>query len=350
MSGTSLDGIDAAFLLSDGRSIFDKGPRFFTPYSAEVKTQLKECLGQSSRTKKTIYTEQLVTQAHINFAKDILIKSNIKPNLIGFHGQTIFHAPPNTLQLGDGQALAQATKINVIYDFRSNDCNNGGQGAPFAPIYHQALCQNYEKPLAVLNIGGVANITYIDEMDNLIGFDTGPGNALIDDYVAHHYSFPYDKDGAIAAQSTPDYFLINQWLEHPFFKKPYPKSLDRNTFQELTAGIRSKTSTDAVATLTYFTAKSIALALSKLPAPIKQLIICGGGAKNLTILKFLKEILHAPLIHTAESAGWTGDFIEAEAFAFLAIRSFYGLPLSFPLTTGVKIPLTGGRVINVTGG
>lgn len=344
MSGTSLDGIDAAFLLSDGQKISKKGPTFFKPYPEEIRTQVKKVFGQPHRTEDVLKVEEIVTNAHITFAKEILEQAPMTPSLIGFHGQTIFHAPPLTLQIGNGQEFAHAIGIPVIYDFRTNDCNNGGQGAPLVPIYHQALCLDERKPIAVVNIGGVANITYLDGSEILIGFDTGPGNALIDDHILQHYGMAYDKGGEIAATGTSDPFMIEKWLQHPFFEKPFPKALDRDEFKNLTSPISKKSPSEAVATLTYFTAKAIAHACYQLPSLPQKLIVCGGGAKNLTLLKALKEILPETMVLAAESLGWNGDFIEAEAFAFLAIRSFYGLPLSFPLTTGVKIPLTGGKI------
>lgn len=344
MSGTSLDGIDAAFLLSDGIRIFEKGPTHFLPYSADFRRQLKQCLGQAMRTAFIQDIEHQLTRMHGEVALNMIASSSIKPRLIGFHGQTIFHAPPRTLQIGDGKFLADLTGVTVVGDFRTNDCANGGQGAPLVPIYHQAVAEELPKPMAIVNIGGVGNITFLGRTDQLIAFDTGPGNALIDDYVLKTYGVPFDEDGRIAASGQANVSLIDTWLGDPFFTKPYPKSLDRDHFVGIAASLTHLAPADAVATLTLFTARTIMRACAILPQQLQQLVLCGGGAKNHTLIWFLKQELPEISIVSAQSLGWQGDFIEAEAFAFLAIRSFYGLPLSFPLTTGVKVPLTGGRV------
>lgn len=348
MSGTSLDGIDAAFLLSDGTRIMDRGPTRFLPYTAEFRQQLKNCFGQPVRTSLIQESERQLTQLHADLASKMIADSSLKPHLIGFHGQTIFHAPPHTLQIGDGPLLANLTGVNVVYDFRTNDCLNGGQGAPLVPVYHQALTVEMSKPLAVLNIGGVSNITGIGEGSNLIAFDTGPGNALIDDYVFAVYNQPFDASGNIAARGRADKELVNHWLKDPFFQKSYPKSLDRDHFAAVVKPyLFDLSADDAVATLTLFTAESIILACEQLLEKPKQLILCGGGAKNTTLIQWLRQGLPQITVLTADSLGWNGDFIEAEAFAFLAIRHFYALPLSFPLTTGVKVPLTGGKLCEI---
>lgn len=346
MSGTSLDGIDAAFLLSDGQRIFEKGATCFLPYSAGFRDQLKQCLGQAARTPFIQEIESQLTKLHGEVALKMMAAASIAPHLIGFHGQTIFHAPPQTLQLGDGKRLANLTGVRVVGDFRTHDCANGGQGAPLVPIYHQALAQNFSKPMAIVNIGGVGNITFLGEGDQLIAFDTGPGNALIDDYVLKIYGVPFDDGGKIAASGQADKSLIKVWLADPFFTKLYPKSLDRDHFTRIAAALTSLSPADAVATLTLLTAKTIAQACALLPQQPRELVLCGGGAKNHTFLQFLRQELPEIDIVRAQNLGWQEDFIEAEAFAFLAIRSFYDLPLSFPLTTGVKIPLTGGRVFD----
>ncbi len=346
MSGTSLDGIDAAFLLSDGKHIFEKGPTCFLPYSADFRCQLKQCLGHAIRTPFIHEIESQLTDLHGEMALKMMAFASIIPQLIGFHGQTIFHAPPQTLQIGDGKRLANLTGVKVVSDFRTNDCANGGQGAPLVPIYHQALMQNLPKPIAIVNIGGVGNITFVSENDQLIAFDTGPGNALIDDYVLKTYGVPFDNGGKIAASGQANTTLIETWLTDAFFAKLYPKSLDRDHFAKIATSLTSLSPADAVATLTLLTAKTIVQACALLPQQPQQLILCGGGAKNHSLSQFLRQELPTIEIMNAQNFGWQGDFIEAEAFAFLAIRSFYDLPLSFPLTTGVKIPLTGGRVFD----
>lgn len=341
MSGTSLDGIDAAFIVTDGIRIFDKGPVGFLRYDLAFRQKLKQCLGIFQRTPPVQEVERELTIKHAELVLDLLKTSGLKPQLIGFHGQTIFHAPPKTLQLGDGNLLAKLTGIDVIYNFREKDCRNGGQGAPLVPVYHRALAQGMTKPIVFVNIGGVANITYVED-EQLIAFDTGPGNALLDDYVYANYGIPFDTDGAIAAIGTPNEKLVQSWLANPFFKIAYPKSLDRDRFRSLTTSLAGIKLADAVATLTFFTAQAIGLACKQLPSKPEQLILCGGGAKNKTLVAYLAKILGSTNVTTTETVGLQGDFIEAEAFAFLAVRSFYDFPISFPLTTGVKLPLTGG--------
>lgn len=345
MSGTSLDGIDAAFILSDGLCILDKGPTSFLAYEPEFRQEVRQCFGQPEHNSFVRQVEVKLTRLHAELAHKMIEETSIAPQLIGFHGQTIFHVPPKTLQIGDGELLSELVRVPVVYDFRSNDCLNGGQGAPLVPIYHQALAKSLEKPLAIVNIGGVGNITYMDDSETLIAFDTGPGNALIDDFVLQAYGIPFDKDGAIAARGIADQLLVQSWLKEAFFTKSYPKSLDRNHFSMIKDSLAQMSPADSVATLTLFTASTIALACAQLPKLPKQLVLCGGGAKNQTLQNFLEESLNSTSIITAQSLGWESDFVEAQAFAFLAIRSFYGLPISFPLTTGVKVPLTGGRII-----
>lgn len=347
MSGTSLDGIDAAYILSDGTHVFEKGPTYFLPYSASFRQQLKQCFGQSHRNPFIRDIEQQLTKMHGNIANKMIASSSIKPQLIGFHGQTIFHAPPQTLQIGDGNLLAALTNVAVVYDFRTNDCLNGGQGAPLVPIYHQALTQKMTKPVAVLNIGGVGNITGLGKENSLIAFDTGPGNALIDDYVLAAYGVSFDVGGAIAASGKADVQRVAAWMTDPFFNQPFPKSLGRDYFTSLKLSLNHLAPNDAVATLTLFTAQSIILACLSLPEKPQQLVLCGGGAKNLTLAQLIQEGLPGVAVVRADNIGWRGDFIEAEAFAFLAIRHFYDLPLSFPLTTGVKVPLTGGSMCSI---
>lgn len=344
MSGTSLDGIDAAFILSDGCRVLEKGPTCFLAYDPEFRHDIRQCLGQPERNSFVRQVEEKLTRLHAKLANKMIEEGPVKPQLIGFHGQTIFHEPPKTLQIGDGELLSELVRVPVVYDFRTNDCVNGGQGAPLVPIYHQALAKDLAKPLAIVNIGGVGNITYMGDSETLIAFDTGPGNALIDDYVLAVYGIPFDENGAIAATGIADQQLVQSWLKDPFFTKPYPKSLDRNHFVKIKDALVQVSPADAVATLTLFTAATIALAVTQLPQPSRQLVLCGGGAKNQTLQQFLEESLSGMNITTAETLGWQSDFVEAQAFAFLAIRSFYDLPLSFPLTTGVKVPLTGGRI------
>src|SRR5439155_737880 len=249
------------------------------------------------------------------------------------------------VQIGDGPALAKAIHIPVMHDFRAADVEAGGQGAPFVPVYHRALAQSLERegPIAVLNIGGVSNITYIDGTDTLIACDTGPGNALLDDFMYRVMSQRFDCEGRMAAQGAADEAWISRALELPFFRLPPPKSLDRNHFSALKLG--DVKPADGAATLTAFTAAAIAKIVPLLPKPPKSWIVAGGGARNITMLRMLRDRLEPATVESADVLGWATDAIEAQAFGFLAARGLKGLPLSYPATTGVPMPMTGGVVV-----
>ena len=343
MSGTSLDGIDAAIIKTDGVRISDFGESLHHPYSAALRQTLRDVIAQPSSDALQL-AEREITAAHIEIIRALLAARQIKDvSLIGFHGQTILHAPDQgrTLQIGDGAQIARTFGIDVVGDFRSADVAAGGQGAPFAPLYHQALVYKKQLPLpvAVVNIGGVANITFIGEDDQVIAFDTGPGNGLMDEWAAKHIGAPFDQDGQLAARGRPDEAALARYLAHPFFKKPPPKSLDRYDFTiDLVQGLSAE---EGAATLLALTARTIAQA--PLPSRPDCWIICGGGRHNRTLCAQLEEII-AEMVISAEKAGWLGDMVEAQAFAYLAARSVRGLPLSLPTTTGVAEPLTGGRL------
>lgn len=343
MSGTSLDGIDAAALYTDGIEVKEFGPGLTVPYSRSFRERLRGILGCHFYTPEIHDLERELTALHATAVNALLPSLNHPPQLIGFHGHTIFHQPPKTWQLGDGQLLANLVNIPVVYNFRHNDCLEGGQGAPLIPVYHQALCRRLEKPLCVVNIGGVANITAIDN-DELIAFDTGPGNALLDDLVHHQFLLDYDKDGAIAASGHIVPGVIETWLQHPYFHRPYPKSLDRNDFQLLVNKTVFTSAADKLATLTAFTAASIVLAIKQLPFSVKRVLICGGGRKNKTLMHCLDELLPDKIIKDIDYMKWDGDLLEAQGFGYMAVRKVRELPISFPLTTGVKESLTGGEI------
>jgi len=257
----------------------------------------------------------------------------------------VLHRPDRglTVQIGDALALAKAIHIPVMYDFRAADVEAGGQGAPFVPVYHRALAQSLDRegPIIVVNIGGVANITYIDG-DTLIACDTGPGNALLDDYMFRWLNQRFDPEGRTAAQGKVDAAWIARALKMPFFSLPPPKSLDRNDFAGLKLG--DIPPEDGAATLTAFTAATIAHVVPLLPREPKSWIVVGGGARNLTMLRMLRECLQPATVEAADTLGWASDAIEAQAFGFLAARGLKGLPLSYPATTGVPMPMTGGII------
>lgn len=350
MSGTSLDGIDAALIRTDGQNQLETGPWVTVPYADDFKGQLRAILGRQEAPDELVAA---LTHKHAEAVSSLLTKAQGwggVPALIGFHGQTIYHAPHRpsnsgeaqglTVQIGDGAELARLTGIDVVCDFRSADVLSGGEGAPLVPAYHQALAHALDKPLVVLNIGGVANITYLGPSGELMACDTGPGNALIDDWMLRHGGVPVDEGGAAAAQGHVDEKLLGRMLEDPFFEQPLPKSLDRQAFAryaDLPLSMR-----DGAATLTAFTAAAVARSFALLPAAPHRLLVTGGGRHNPTLMRFLERYCQLKP-EPVEAVGWQGDALEAQAFAYLAMRSRLGLPLSYPLTTGVKEPMTGGR-------
>jgi anhydro-N-acetylmuramic acid kinase len=289
--------------------------------------------------------ERELTAHHANAVSVFLRQHGLEAggiDVVGFHGQTVLHAPERrlTVQLGDGPGLAHAVGIDVVYDLRAADCAAGGQGAPLAPVYHRALADRLpERPVAVLNVGGVANVTWIGREGGLLAFDTGPGNAMIDDWMQRRLGRPRDDDGALAATGRVHDDYVTHYLRHSYFGEPPPKSLDRNAFPlELVAGLAPE---DGAATLTAFTAASVAAARAHFPEQPLLWIVSGGGRRNRTLMAMLAERVEAA-VAPAEAAGMDGDAVEAEAWAYLAVRSLAGLPISFPGTTGVPRPMAGG--------
>jgi anhydro-N-acetylmuramic acid kinase len=356
MSGTSLDGVDVAMIKTDGRSVTAFGPTFYRPYGEAERALLRQALAEAAtlsqrdaRPGVLAEAERAVTLAHAEAVAGFVAQHRLTAediDIVGFHGQTVLHRPAErlTVQIGDAAALAKAIRIPVMHDFRAADVASGGQGAPLVPVYHRALAQTLGRagPVAVLNIGGVSNITYIDGTDVLIACDTGPGNALLDDFVFAVTGQPFDAQGRLAAQGEPDRDFIARALAHPFFAVPPPKSLDRNEFAALRLGQIAPE--DGAATLTAFTAAAIASIVPLLPKPPQSWIVTGGGARNLTLMRMLREQLAPASVDTADALGWSGDAMEAQAFGFLAVRGLKGLPLSYPATTGVAWPMTGGLI------
>jgi anhydro-N-acetylmuramic acid kinase len=356
MSGTSLDGVDVALIETDGKKVKAFGPSGYRPYTDRERGLLRQALTEAvhlpqrdARPGILAEAERAVTVAHAEAVAAFTAQHRItreEIDIVGFHGQTVLHRPERrlTVQIGDGPALARAIHIPVVHDFRAADVEAGGQGAPFVPVYHRALAQSLERegPIAVLNIGGVSNITYIDGADTLIACDTGPGNALLDDFMYRVMSQPFDCEGRLAAQGVPDEAWIARALQLPFFKLPPPKSLDRNDFASLKLG--EVKPADGAATLTAFTAAAIARIVPLLPKSPKSWIVAGGGARNLTMLRMLRDRLQPAIVEPADALGWASDAIEAQAFGFLAARGLKGLPLSYPATTGVPMPMTGGVI------
>ena len=344
MSGTSFDGIDAAILETDG----DKSVRpisfHFESYKPEFVNSLRAILGRKNRNADVDEVERNLTLLHAEAVEKLLAKSDILADavdIIGFHGHTICHEPHEhfTWQIGDGALLSKRSGIDVVSDFRSADVANGGEGAPFAPIFHRAMLRGQKLPTAVLNIGGVANVTFIGNGDKLIAFDTGPGNALIDDWAYRNAGKPMDRDGALAEVGTIDQAILWQLLDNPYFERQPPKSLDRNDFDP--APVEPLLLEDGAATLTRFSVESIAMSRMHFPENPKRWYVCGGGRHNVALMTELRDLLGVT-VEPIEAIGWDGDAIEAQAFAFLACRTLRGMPISFPETTGVASPQVGG--------
>lgn len=352
MSGTSMDGVDAAIVKTDGINIRSIGASTHIPYSIELQTKISSILGQRKLSQEIKDIADKITDIHISAVNE-LTKTEEKIDLIGFHGHTIYHSAKNslTIQIGNSQKLANATEIPVIADLRQADISAGGQGAPLVPIYHQAIAEKLQKPIAFVNIGGVANLTWIDENNEISAFDIGPGNALINDWMMKYFKKPFDKEGKIAGSGFFSRQLLESFLSNPYFTAPPPKSLDRNDFSSVIEQLEESDTEpkDAVATLTAFTANAIAFSFQTHLRIPKEVIICGGGRHNKTMLKMLHFFMPLTKICpiediTINEQPMNGDMTEAEAFAFLAVRSHLKMPITFPKTTGAPSPLTGGKL------
>jgi anhydro-N-acetylmuramic acid kinase len=358
MSGTSMDGIDVALIATDGEDRVERGPSATFPYAREFQSRLRQALedarGLGSRTERPgilATVEQELTELHRDAVQRFLAGQRLAPSLIevvGFHGQTVLHRPPGeageaspmTVQIGDGHALARMLGISVIYDLRAADIAAGGQGAPLVPVYHRALTARLpQRPIAVVNIGGVANVTWIGEDGQLLAFDTGPGNALMDDWALMHTGKPYDENGSAARAGTPDASALREYQLDPFFQRGVPKSLDRRAFG--LEPVKHLSYESGAATLAALTAVTVAQAAAWFPRPPALWVVAGGGRRNKFLMERLAWHIEAP-VAPAEAVQLDGDAIEAEAWAYLAVRSLKGLPITFPGTTGAPRPLPGG--------
>ncbi len=351
MSGTSLDGVDVAILETDGETVEQFGPAIFEPYSPDERAIIQAATDDivaQDRAWRPIVADpravEAVTAAHRR-AIDAIRGQGARFDLIGFHGQTMLHRPrrARTLQIGDAAELAAYTNVPVVATLRAADLAGGGEGAPLVPVYHRALYARlgFRGPVAFLNIGGVANVSWIDG-DQMIAADVGPGNGLIDQYVQRAGLGLYDCDGRLAAQGRVDDAALENLLAHRFFASGGPRSLDRYDFS--LAPVDGLAVADAVATLTAFTVEAIARSMKWLPALPAQWVVCGGGCHNPVIMAGLRRALGVP-VEDCAGFGLRGDFIEAEAMAFVAARHRRGLPSTFPATTGVETPTVAGELI-----
>ncbi|MGV3770822.1 MAG: anhydro-N-acetylmuramic acid kinase [Sphingobium phenoxybenzoativorans] len=357
MSGTSRDGIDAALIRTDGEGIAESLAFHAMAYEEGFRMRLAETCQRAMAMDAPGFepliasVQEELTELHVQAVADLLGRSGRlaeEIGVIGFHGHTVAHKPDRgwTWQIGDGAALAGAFGITVVGDLRSADVAAGGQGAPLLPVYHQALAYDLAKPVAILNLGGVANVTFIGTDGSgadgaLIAFDTGMASGLIDNWMQAEGNMPYDKGGLVAASGRVDEAVLGAMLDNPWFDAPPPKSIDRDEFP--IDPVRGLGPADGAATLTAFTAQSVARGIRLLPEPPRAIFVAGGGRHNGTMMRMLEEATGIA-VSSGDDLGWNGDSVEAEGFAYMAVRRLHGLPISFPGTTGVAAPMTGGVV------
>ncbi|MCA0370687.1 MAG: anhydro-N-acetylmuramic acid kinase [Proteobacteria bacterium] len=346
MSGTSLDGVDAALLETDGLDVLSSLGHAFVPYPTSLQDALLAVMAREggvlalSEHEKDNLAHQ-ITQLHLEAARNVMAQTGVVPQLVGFHGQTIYHNPERrtSIQLGDPVLLSEVLGVPVIHTFRQNDLDHGGQGAPLVPIYHAALAKRAARPCLFVNVGGISNLTWCgEEADGLIAFDAGPANAPLNDWTKKHFGACFDRGGALAAKGRVHTLYVEKFLSHTYFAAPPPKSLDRGTFDF--SSFEDLLPHDGLATLTRLVAEAIVLSARALP-PVKGVYVCGGGRHNLTLRAHLEALFTVP-VQDVETLGVNGDFLEAEAFAYLAKRAYDRLPISFPGSTGVSYPVTGG--------
>lgn len=357
-----MDGIDVAALETDGEAVARFGPSATHVYQESESKLLRDAIDaartlddRNARPGIVADAERMMTMLHavavkVFFDANKIDRKNI--DVVGFHGQTLLHRPERklTMQIGDGKALARELSIPVVHDFRAADVAAGGHGAPLVPVYHRVLAGMIDRPhpVAVLNVGGVANVTFIDGLPDPYACDTGPGNALIDDFMRERSGVGLDPAGANAARGRVDEEAVRRVLAHPFFAQKPPKSLDRNDFRAwiaAEAGLADRNLADGAATLTAITAASVAAIIPLLPSAPRVWIVAGGGAQNVTLMRMLAQRLAPAKVETASAAGWSADALEAQAFAYMAVRHLRGLPITFPTTTGVPKPMPGGVLV-----
>lgn len=349
MSGTSLDGVDGSICITDGTRILDFEGAFFRPYSASEQTILRNALGRWSEDDTFEEAKKIIHSAHLE-----VIDAFPNAELVGFHGQTLNHDPANgrTFQLGDGDALAQASGKRVVWDFRSDDVAAGGEGAPLAPFFHFACAKvlGMHSPVAFVNLGGVGNVTFVDpskflpESEGaLLAFDTGPANAPINDFILKRTGQSFDKDAALALAGIVNVGVLETFFQSPYFERMPPKSLDRNDFSNILDLVSNLSDADGAATLTAICVSSVYAAQAHLPRDPARWLICGGGRHNPAIMNGLRNRLDQS-VDPVETVGFDGDMFEAQAFGYLAARIVAGLPTSSQTTTGCEAPVCGGQI------
>lgn len=351
MTGTSCDGLNLAYIETNGVDIIKYGSSETIQFDDHFRSVLRQRVSLNAAFHphdKTLAKD--ISSFHGDQLTKFIKKHKLQIDAIGFHGQTVWHDPSNQLsiQLGDCQDLANIMGVKVVGAFRQDDLKNGGQGAPLVPVYHRAISNPLEKPVVCLNIGGVANITYIGPDSELIAGDTGPGNALIDDWVRQHTGLFHDAEGSYAAKGTVHWDLVNKWLQDPYFLKPFPKSLDRMHFHRVLDDCKDITVEDGAASLTQFTVETVVRAIQTMPMTIKKLIVCGGGWYNKTMISGLQR--YFPNLVSARDIGLDTNAIEAQLIGYLTVRYFNDLPSTFTSTTGVKVPTVAGKLFTPNNG
>ncbi len=349
MSGTSLDGVDAAMIRTDGVQVFEFGPHDYRPYSDSERAVLRAALGTWQGEAGAAEAAEVVEGAHVDLASRFS-----GAEVVGFHGQTLAHDPAHgrTHQAGNGALIARALRLPVVWDFRSADVAMGGQGAPLVPYFHHACARfaGLDAPVAMLNLGGVGNVTYVDpRLANpqsegaVLAFDTGPANAPINDLMQARRGLAQDDGGALALIGKVDQAIVAAFLRHSYFLRIPPKSLDRNAFSDALAALNDLSDEDAIATATNIAAASVAAGMQHFPNPPAQMLVAGGGRHNVALMGMLKDRLNIP-VHPIEGIGFNGDMLEAQAFGYLALRVMRGLPTSGPTTTGAPAFVSGGLI------
>lgn len=354
MSGTSMDGIDAALIETDGAAHVRRLGAAGLSYPAVFRDRLRQALADAveirdrrARPGCLAEVERELTERHAEAVQALLKQVGLQPQnigVIGFHGQTVLHRPQDrlTVQIGDGPLLAKLMGIDVVHDLRAADCAAGGEGAPLVPVYHRALAVACpERPVAFVNIGGVANVTWIGRDGTPIAFDTGPGNALLDDWTRQRTNATHDENGSLSASGAADEEVLRALLSNSYFARVPPKSLDRNAFP--LDAVSSLSAADGAATLAAFTAESIARAREHMPEQPSLWVVCGGGRRNRTLMGLIAARVENAVV-PAEALGFDGDHMEAECWGYLAVRALAGQPITFPTTTGAPTPMTGGVI------
>lgn len=354
MSGSSLEGITASAVVTDGIDVYEELRSVNIPYDDDIRERLQKLQGCRPEESEELQAEFKlldtdITLAHAEVAKDVMDFIDVKPDVVGFHGHTVLHLPQErfTYQLGNGQMLADCLQTRVVNRFGNADLAAGGQGAPLTPSFYAALVneKEYEKPVAVLNIGGISEITWLGSNGEMLAFDVGPGNAPVNDWVSRHGGMHMDYDGKLAVTGQIHHKVLNNLLRHKFFAKVPPKSIDRDIFKDKLEHLEGLSLEDGAATATAFIAEAVAYSMALyLPQMPRQVIVCGGGAKNPTLVRFIRQRLAGVEIKTAAEIGCRADTLEAQAIAYLAVRRLYRLPITFPATTGVSEPTVGGEL------